>query len=128
MTQDKQITLSWKSGIGVFFGTVLLGLLLYYFGKLAFARPTIYSAVVIAIAVAMQWELRRHVWFWITVAVIVALHVPLVLFVPWTTKWIPAILITPICAGDLAMVIALIKLVEKLVGFTPSGDPSMPTR
>jgi hypothetical protein len=65
------------------------------------------------------------VWFWITMAVIVALHIPLILFVPWTTKWIPAILITPICLGDLAVMIAIIKLVEKLVGSTSPGAPSV---
>jgi len=106
MTQDKQLTLSWRSGLGVFFGTILIGLLFYHFGKLALARPTIFCSLAIIIAIAMRWELRRHVWFWITMAVIVALHIPLILFVPWTTKWIPAILITPICLGDLAVMIA----------------------
>ena len=121
MAEDKQLTLSWKGGLGVFFGSILLGLLFFHFGKLALARPTLYSVIVIVIAISMQWKLRRHVWFWITVAVITALHVPLILLVPWTAKWFPVILITPIAAVDLFLMLAIIKLVEKLAGPTQSA-------
>ena len=31
---------------------------------------------------ALKWKLRRHAWFWGTMAILAALHVPLILFVP----------------------------------------------
>ena len=80
MTQDKQLTLPWWGVSCVILGGMLGGLVFYHFGKLALARPTLYCAAdLIVIAVVMRWKLRRHVWFWITVAVIVALHIPLIL-------------------------------------------------
>jgi len=67
----------------------------------------------IAFAIAVRWELRRRVWFWITMIVITAIHVPLILFVPWTTKWVPAIVITPVIAVDLYAMLAILSFVEK---------------
>jgi hypothetical protein len=46
--------------------------------------------------------------------VIAALHVPLILFVPWTTKWIPAIVIIPIGPADLYAMLAILSVVGKL--------------
>lgn len=37
----------------------------------------------------IRWDLRRRVWFWATVAILVVLHVPLVLFIPWTNTNYP---------------------------------------
>ena len=51
-----------------------------HLGRFDLARPALYSIAMLAIAI--KWKLRRHVWFWITLVVIVAL----ILFVPWTTK------------------------------------------
>ncbi len=96
-------------------GATPLILLFYYFGKPALALPTLDSAAVVTIAIAMRWQLRRHVWFWITMTVIAALHVPLILFVPWTTKWVPAIVIMPIGLADLYAMLAILSVVGKLV-------------
>ena len=85
------------------------------FGKLDLARPTLYSVAMIAIAIAMRWKLRRQMWFWITMTVLVALHVLLILFVPWTAKWAPAIVIIPIGIADLYAMLAILSLVGKLV-------------
>lgn len=46
--------------------------------------------------------------------VIAALHVPLILFVPWTTKWIPAIVIIAIGPADLYAMLAILSVVGKL--------------
>ena len=116
MEGKKQLTLSWKSGLAIFFGTILIGLLFFHFGKLALARPTIFSIITIVIAIALKWELRRHVWFWITMTVIVALHVALILSVPWSTKWVPAIVIIPTGIADLYAMLAILSVVGKIRG------------
>jgi hypothetical protein len=69
----------------------------------------------VAIAIAMRWQLRRHAWFWGIMAILAALHVLLVLFVPWTAKWVPAIVIIPIGIADLYAMLAILSLVGKLV-------------
>jgi len=113
--KDKQMRLPWWGVLCVIFGAMPLILLFHYFGKSALALPTLCSVAMVALAIVMRWRLRRHVWFWTTMIVIVALHVPLVLFVPWTTKWVPAIVITPIAIADLYVMLAILSFVGKFM-------------
>ena len=94
-------------------GAFLLALLLHHFGKFALARPIMFSASIIGVTIAMRWKLKDHVWFWITMAFLTALHVPLILFIPWTTKWIPALILTPIGIADLYVMLWVISIVGK---------------
>lgn len=63
----------------------------------------------------IRWDLRRRVWFWATVAILVVLHVPLVLFIPWTNTNYPGVVLLPLGLLDLAIVYGCIKLVEKVM-------------
>jgi hypothetical protein len=111
----KQLRLSWKGGLAILLGTILIGLLFVHFGKFELAGPTLFSALVIGVAIGTEWELRRHVWFWTTMTVIVSLHVLLISFVPWTSKWVPAIVIAPILVVDLYAMLWILSVVEKFV-------------
>ena len=70
----------------------------------------------------MKWELRGHVWFWGVMFIVAELHVLLILSVPWTTKWIPALVMTPIAAADVAGILTIIKLLEKQFGRATPSD------
>jgi hypothetical protein len=48
--------------------------------------------------------------------VLVALHLPLILFVPWTTKWIPAFVVAPVGIADLYLMLWIISIVGKFRG------------
>ncbi len=96
-------------------GAFLLSALLDHFGKLALARPTVFSVTMIVIAVAMRWKLKGLMWFWITMASLAALHVPLILFIPWTTKWIPVLVIIPFGIADLYAMLWVVSVVEKVM-------------
>jgi hypothetical protein len=109
----KRPTLSWKGVLAVIGGSLVVGLLFLYFGRFDLARPVLVSLSMIVVAVAIKWELRRRVWFWITMAVIAALHVPLILFVPWTTEWVPAVVLTPVGLADLFVMLLILSVVEK---------------
>jgi hypothetical protein len=39
--------------------------------------------IAIAAAVRFLWDLRKHIWFWVTATILVFLHVLLIFFVPW---------------------------------------------
>jgi hypothetical protein len=86
-----------------------------HFGKLALARPALASAAMVTIAIAMRWKLRRHVWFWGTIVCLAALHLPFILFVPWTTTWVPVFFIIPIGLADLYIMLWVILVVGKLM-------------
>jgi hypothetical protein len=121
VVRNKQLTLSWKSGLAIFFGSILIGLLFFHFGRLALARPTIFSVIVIATVFTVRWKQRHHVWFWVTMTIFSGLHVLLILSIPWTTRWVPAIVLAPIGIVDFYVMLAVLSAVGKLAekGKTP---------
>jgi hypothetical protein len=86
------------------------------FGRLDLARPSLVAAAAIILAIVMRWKLRRHAWFWGTMTILAALHVPLILLVPWTTKWIPAFVVIPIGIADLSIMLWVFSVVAKFMG------------
>jgi hypothetical protein len=115
MAENKQLTLSWKSLLAMFFGALLIGLLFQFFGKSALERPTGVSIVIVAFAVVMKWELRRRIWFWTLMAIFMVIHVLLILFIPWPTGWIPAIVMIPIGLADLYVMLGILSIVGKFM-------------
>jgi hypothetical protein len=75
-------TRAWAIAVGVLCGLPLYLLFSALGNK---GRGTAASGVGIAIIIALwfRWELRRRVWFWILVSLIVALHLALILLIPW---------------------------------------------
>ena len=46
-------------------------------------------------------------------AFLATLHLPLILFVPWTTKWIPAVVIAPFGIADLYAMLWVLAVVGR---------------
>jgi hypothetical protein len=65
-----QMRMSWRGGLFVFFGTILLALLFISIGRFELARPTMLSVAMDGLVITMRWKLRKHVWFWITVTIL----------------------------------------------------------
>lgn len=106
----------------------LIDWLLISLGKFDLALPALNSVAVIGFTVALKRKLGRHAWFWGAIAILAALHVPLVLFVPWTTKWVPALAIAAIDSADLIVMLAILVVVERFMGerkIAESGDRSL---
>jgi hypothetical protein len=45
----------------------------------------------IAIAIKLQWKLRKHIWFWATIAVVLAVQFPLIFIARWPDTRMPMI-------------------------------------
>jgi hypothetical protein len=97
-------------------GCGLIDWLLISLGRFDLSLPVLNSIAVVGFTIALKRELARYIWFWITMVILAALHVPLVLFVPWTSKWVPAIAIAAIDSGDLIVMLAILAVVWKLMG------------
>jgi hypothetical protein len=95
-------------GITAVISTFPLVPLLKYLGRPASGVPAYLSALMILLAVRSRWELSDRPWFWIAVAAIVAVHLPLIWFVPWGNGWIPALIKMPFCFADFFFVSAII--------------------
>ena len=113
--EDKQIRLPWWGVLCVILGTALFGLLFVHFERLDLARPALISLAMVALATFMRWRLRRHAWFWMTMILLAALHIPLILFVPWTTRWIPAFVIAPVGIADLYLMLWILSVIGKVM-------------
>ncbi len=55
-----------------------------------------------------------------------ALHLPLILFIPWTTKWIPAFVIMPFGIADSYAMLWVLSVVGKFMGEPMGGWPTHP--
>ena len=81
------------------------------------------------IAVKMRWQFKDRAWFWILLVFLLACHIPLILFVPWTDRWIPAVAILPIGLLDLLLILGSITLVERFTRGSPkSSDGNLPAK
>jgi hypothetical protein len=111
----KKIRLPWWGVLTWMAACVPIIWLLDHSGRFDLALPTLVSIGMLGFAIAVKWKLRRYLWFWGTVATLAALHVPLILFVPWTTKWVPALAIAAIGSADLVVMLAILAVVGKFM-------------
>lgn len=102
---------------GLVIGVILLPVLalFLYFGKVDLGLTVVVALGVIIIAIKIRWNLRKHVWFWATIVVILALHVPLFFIVRWPQGKVPTIAYTmPFGIVDFFVVLGALGLAEKL--------------
>ena len=45
---------------------------------------------------------------------VAALHVVVILTIPWTTRWIPALVLIPIGYADLYAILLLVQAIERV--------------
>jgi hypothetical protein len=66
-------------------------------------------------AVKIRWDLSKHIWFWAIIALILALHVPLILMVRWPQGNVPTLVYTmPIGILDFFIIIVALDTVDRI--------------
>jgi hypothetical protein len=95
--------------------SMLTSWLLDRFGRIDLVLPILNSVATMVLLVALKWRLRHYAWFWITMIVVAAIHVPLILMIPWTTKWVPSIAIAAIDTASLFIMIATVSIVGQFM-------------
>jgi hypothetical protein len=82
------------------------------------------SAGMLLIAALALWRLRRHTWFWLTLAALAAAHALAVALIRWPDRSLPAPELWPIGFADLLFDVGCIKLVELIVkAIAPGAGP-----
>jgi hypothetical protein len=112
----KKLRLPWWVVLCGIIGSFLCAWLFDNFGSLELVLPTLNSIAIVGFMLVLKRKLWRLAWFWGTIAVVAALHVPLVLFVPWTTKWVPALAIAVIDSLDFCLILWILAAVGKFMG------------
>jgi|SRR5579884_592310 len=110
-----KMRLTWRGVLSCMVACAIIGLPLIEIGRFDLFMPTYVSIGMLATAIAVKWRVRRCAWFWITIAFLAALHVPLILFVPWTTKWVPARAIAAVASADLIAMLVILDVVYGIV-------------
>jgi hypothetical protein len=105
---------SWVFLPGVI-ATAFLASLFDHFGRLYLFLPLLNSVLVFGLLITLKWSLRTRIWFWITMGIFAALHAPLILLIPWTIKWVPALAIGIIDSLDFCLLLALLSIVGNFV-------------
>jgi hypothetical protein len=62
-----------------------------------------------------RWDLRMHVWFWITIVFGELLQIPIVLLIPWNERNLTWFAFLPVAVLDFGLVHGCVKLVEKMM-------------
>jgi hypothetical protein len=114
--EAKKLHLSWRARLFIFIVGAPTVFLFGIYGRLELAMPLITIIGVHALVIYFKWKLRRHAWFWIAMTASAALHVPLILFVPWHTRWVPAPALAVIATADFCLIIWILLVVEKFLG------------
>jgi hypothetical protein len=91
-------------------------------GKPGTGRAAWICAGMFLVAIKVRWELRNRLWFWSTIVALLALHIPLILYLPWTSRWIPAVGIFALGVVDCAIILGCIALIEKRMKNVPIPD------
>ena len=102
---------------GLIIGVSLLPVLaiFLYFAKVDLGLTVVIVLGAIALAIKIRWNLRKHVWFWATIILILALHVPLFFIVRWPFGSVPTLAYTmPFGIADFFIILGALGLAEKL--------------
>jgi hypothetical protein len=112
----------WGAVLGIAFLPMIP--LLDHIGRFELVYPVICSVAAIGMTIRGYWESLGKLWFWGTITIIAALHLFMILRVPWKAGRVPVQFLIPICIVDFAIVLGIVGLVEKV--FDPSVLPKAP--
>jgi hypothetical protein len=96
-------------------GAAILSLLFAHFKRFDLVVPTVISVLALGFAITVKRNLRYYVWFWSTIATLAGVHVVLIVFVPWTSRWVPGVAIAFITTADVAVILAVVELVQNII-------------
>jgi hypothetical protein len=121
--EAKKVRLPWQALLCLFVVAMFLRGRLKDSGLLYLYLPIFNGVGVFGFLFYLKWRLRRYVWFWLTMTAVLALHILLILVVPWTNDWIPALAIAGIDSLDLCLIFWILDVVEELVGSSKENAP-----
>ena len=94
-----------------------------HFGRLNMSLPLLNCIGVFGFLIYLKWELRQHTWFWTVLTALVMLHAVLIWYIPWTSKWVPALAIAVISSADFCLMLWILVAVGRMAGpETPSAE------
>jgi hypothetical protein len=110
---------------GTIIGALLVPVFFFivYLGKAEVGFTVCIVLGMVMLAIKLRWKLRRHAWFWGTIALILALHIPFLSIVQWPQTNIPTIAFSlPLGIADFLLISGALSLAEKVFSKGNSSD------
>jgi hypothetical protein len=110
---------------GTIIGVLLIPVfvLFIFLGKAEMGFTVCIVLGMVMLAIKLRWKLRRRGWFWVTIAVILTLHIPFLFVVRWPQTNIPTIAFSlPLGIADFLLISGAISLAEKVFSKGDSSD------
>jgi len=112
---------------GVIIAAILVPVFLvfYFLGMEELGRSVFIVLGMTMLAIRVRWDLRKHIWFWAIIVVLLLLHIPLLFIFRWPHGfhgWLPAIGTLPIGLADLLIILGAVRLVEKFIVKSPPAE------
>jgi hypothetical protein len=95
------------------FASFIIFLYSDHFGKIIYARPTLFSIIIEIVAIKVCWNLRGYLWFWAIVIAFSIMHGAIICLYAKQIMSIPFPLLFLLCILDELTILALIGVVEK---------------
>jgi hypothetical protein len=77
----------------------------------------------VMLAIKLRWRLRKHLWFWGVIGLVLALHIPLVRIIRWPQGNVPTLFYTmPLAIADFLIILGAVRLTEKFFMKVPPTD------
>jgi hypothetical protein len=85
----------------------------FFTGKTELLIGVSMSTAANILAIAKCWELKRHVWFWVVISLIMALHFCLAFFDHWPRVTMTRLVLLPIGAMYYCVTLGVVRFIEK---------------
>src|SRR5580704_8536128 len=110
---------------GTIIGALLIPVffLFIYLGKAELGFTVCIVLGMVILAIKRRWKLRRHAWFWVTIAIVLALHIPFLFSVRWPRSNVPTLAFSlPFGIADFLLISGAISLAEKIFLKSPAAN------
>lgn len=111
----KRIHLPWWMLLALALSAAFCAALFDHIGRIDLALPVMNSLVVFGYLIKLRWNLKTRIWFWGTMIVCAALHVPLMMSIPWTIKWVPPFAIATLDTVDFWVILAILSVIGRFM-------------
>lgn len=107
----RKIHVSQRAILFIIFGSVIVTAIFRSLGQPRLSLPLMNFAGVVTFVLIVKWNLRRRVWFWLTMVALVVAHLVVIPLIPWTSKWVPAFMIAILDTVALMAILAVVSVV-----------------
>jgi hypothetical protein len=83
-------------------------------GRQDLALSACVVSIPISLAVRIHWDLRKRIWFWAVMAIILALHASVIIHFQWPRRWLPGMALLPVALADFLITMGVIRVAQML--------------